>query len=116
MPGASSFFYHRRIDAYTIIADHQDNCVIIVANLGFDVMRLCMLEGISQQLTANSVDLILDARTQVSPLARDGQLKCRAVCVTVNGCLQFTTSRGKQFSKINRSGVFDTQVLNSVAA
>src|SRR5215469_447231 len=116
MSRASSFFHHRRVDTLSIIADQQDKSVITIANLGLDVLRVRMLEGISQQLTTNSEDLVSDARRQVLPLTSDDQLKGWTIRVATNRCLQFLTGRSQQFSEISRGGVFDPQIFNSVAA
>src|SRR5215469_4323427 len=116
MPGTSSFFYHRRFKAFSVIADEQDKCVIIVANLCLDVLRVCMLECISQQLTANAVNLLSNARKQILPLAPDDHLKGWTIRVVVTGLLQLLTRCVQQFSKICRSSSFDPQVLDRVSA
>src|SRR5215469_8687177 len=75
--GATTFFQHSRVYTSSIIAYTQAKQVIIIANLSLDVTRVCVPKRISQQFTANAVEIILQRGTQVPSLTFHNDSKSR---------------------------------------
>src|SRR5262245_39667894 len=62
MSSARTFTEHLRVNAYSVIANPQAEQPIIVANFDFDLFGARMSESVSQDLAANTIDLILNNR------------------------------------------------------
>ena len=75
MPGSSTNFQDFWVDSLTIVADAQSQMVVIVTDLDFDKARGGVTKRISDYLTSNPVDLILNGQDETARFSLDGHAK-----------------------------------------
>src|SRR5262249_42618301 len=116
VPGCAAFGQDCRSDAFAIIADAQTKFVNIVSNLSFDLLRLRMAEGISQDFAGNLVNVVLETGGEFPPLALDDHSERRRGAIPIVRGSQFLACRSQRFCQVSVPKRFGTQVLNSIPA
>jgi hypothetical protein len=114
MAGARAFLQDWRVNALSIITYPQTEQIRVVVDCGFNPACASVLESISQYLTSDPVDLVLEQRRQGSRLPLDDHLENGRMTVPILGLPKFLTGGGKQVLKAPLSRPH-AQVLNGIA-
>jgi len=115
MPGTLSFFKNLAINALTIIPNSHAKQPLPIRNLRFDILRLTMLEGISQRLSNNVINIISKDRIKRLRCAFLNNRKLRRN-PSYPGCPKFIPKRGDRMSKIVIDQRRPSYVIDRVAS
>src|SRR5580700_8485144 len=115
MTGARAFLQNRRVNALSIITDPQTEQIWVVVDCAFNPACAGVLESVSQYLTSDPVDLVLEQRRQGSRLSFDDHLENGRMTVPILGVPEFLTRGGEQVFQAPL-GRYDAKVLNGIAA
>src|SRR5271157_1393995 len=96
MTGARPFLHNCRVNALSIITDPQTEQIWVVVDCGFNPARASVLESVSQYLTSDPVDLVLEQRRQGSRRPLRDHLENGRMTVPILGVPEFLTRGGEQ--------------------
>jgi hypothetical protein len=116
MSGASTFLEYLGIDAYSIVAKPKAKHVIIVSDLDFDSVRVCMIESVSKDFERDPAYLVLGSRRQSSPLALLNYVENWRIFIRSSRSRQFFTRGPEQFGQISFCNWLRSQPLNRIPA
>ena len=75
MSGTTVAAEYLRIDSRSVIADSQPELTFIIADFHFDLVRLCVAEGIAHRLTCDPIDFVPKDRMKIPRPALHGHTK-----------------------------------------
>ena len=78
MPGPRAFLQDVPVNAFSVVANPQAKVMLVIANFGFDVARARMTKSVSQNLTADPVNLVLKGGRQDAWRSFDRYIERRA--------------------------------------
>src|ERR1039457_6978474 len=96
MTGARAFLQNRRVNTLSIITYPQAEQTWVVVDCGFNPACASVLECVSQYLTSDPVDLVLEPRRQGSRLPLHDHLENGRMTVPILGVPEFLTRGGEQ--------------------
>ena len=102
MSSARPFTEHLRVNAYSVIANSQAEQPVIVPNLGLDLFRERMSESVSEDLAANTIDLVRYCRRQGLRFSFHYQVEDGAVGIRIPSVREFLSGGRKQMRQVNR--------------
>ena len=96
MTGARAFLQNCRVNALSIITYPQTEQIWVVVDCGFNPACASVLKSVSQYLTSDPVDLVLEQRREGSRLPLHGHLENGRLTVPILGIPEFLTHGGQQ--------------------
>src|SRR5580704_5865464 len=100
MSGPRAFAEYLWVNSDSVIAEPDAEFLRVVPNLNFNLFSPRMAEGVSQNLPANPIDLVLKNRLYVARRSFDGHAESRAVAVRNSNSRKFLPRSRKQMSQV----------------
>jgi hypothetical protein len=92
-----------RVDSDSVIAEPDAEFLRVVPNLNFNLLSARMAESVSQNLSANPIQRVLQNRLYVSRRSFDGHAESRAANIRNSNSRKFLPGSRKQMSQVAAS-------------
>jgi hypothetical protein len=100
MSSPRAFVEYLWVNSDSVIAEADAEFLRVVPNLNFNLFSARMAEGVSQNLPANPIDLVLKSRLYVSRRSFDGHAESRAANIRNRNSRKFLPGSRKLMSQV----------------